>query len=165
MARIFISVGSNIDREDNIKNAVVAMEELFSDLVLSTVFESESLGFDGDDFYNLVVVATTESDVDQVRFQLRQIEIQQGRKRGDPRFSSRTIDLDLLLYDELVVQQDNFELPRPEITEYAFVLCPLAEVAPDVRHPVTGEPYAALWGKFDKSSQPLVKTNMTFASV
>lgn len=159
MPRIYISIGSNISREENICAAIEALRATFANLTLSSVYESKSVGFEGDDFYNLVVAADTPESVSEVREKLREIEMQQGRTRDERRFSSRTIDLDLLLFDEQVIKQDGFELPRPEITRYAFVLGPLAEVAPAARHPVTGETYQSLWDSFDKRSQAIYKVD------
>jgi len=157
MARIYISVGSNITREKSIRNGVNAIQACFSNIIKSPVYESKALGFDGDDFYNLVVVADTEQSISEVRSSLQDIEQQLGRLRTQVRFTSRTLDLDLLLYDKEIINQTDFQIPRGEITEYAFVLKPLAEIATDELHPVIGETYDTLWSRFDKESQPLTK--------
>jgi len=159
MARIYISVGSNIAREESIRNGVNALQACFSNLVKSSVYESKALGFDGDDFYNLVIVADTDQSISEVRSSLQEIEQQQGRLRTQVRFTSRTLDLDLLLYDKEIINQNDFQIPRGEITGYAFVLKPLAEIAADELHPITGETYDTLWSLFDKESQPLTKVN------
>ncbi|NOX42965.1 MAG: 2-amino-4-hydroxy-6-hydroxymethyldihydropteridine diphosphokinase [Gammaproteobacteria bacterium] len=157
MARIYISVGSNIDREKNISKGVIALKTYFDNVIKSSVYESKALGFNGDDFYNLVVAADTDQDALTVRNNLQKIEEQQGRLRTQARFTSRTLDLDLLLYDAEIIKQDGFEIPRGEITEYAFVLKPLCEIAPNERHPVISETYKTLWERFEKKSQPLTK--------
>ncbi len=155
MAWIFVSVGSNIQRDANIRHGVAALRNDFTDVRLSTVYESEAVGFSGENFYNLVVRASTHHDAFTVAAILRRIEDQFARNRKSPRFSSRTLDLDLLLYDDLVIEQDGLSLPRQEISNNAFVLEPLAEIAGDQRHPVSGERYQDLWRAFDKASQPL----------
>lgn len=155
MARIYISIGSNIEAEKHLRRAVAELTQLYGKLQLSSVYESEAVGFAGDNFLNMVVGLDTEQDVHQVVQTLRQIEDRYGRVRSGPRFSSRTLDLDLLLYDDLVLQEDGIELPREEITQNAFVLWPLAEIAPDVQHPLEQQSMATLWQRFDKESQKL----------
>jgi 2-amino-4-hydroxy-6-hydroxymethyldihydropteridine diphosphokinase len=155
MARVHVSIGSNIDRERHIRAAVVALRERFGTVQLSSVYESEAVGFDGDNFLNMVVAFDTDLDVQAVAQALRAIEDEHGRVRSGPRFSSRTVDLDLLLYDDLVSRNDDLDVPRAEITKNAFVLQPLAEIAPEALHPVEGITFAELWQRFDKTRQAL----------
>jgi 2-amino-4-hydroxy-6-hydroxymethyldihydropteridine diphosphokinase len=130
----------------------------FGDLTLSSVFESESVGFEGNNFYNLVVKANTTLSIEQVCSVLKQIEQDNKRQRGEQKFAPRTLDLDLLLYDCQVTSQP-IELPRPEVLYNAFVLKPLAEIAADEVHPVVNENYASLWQAYDKSQQKLWAIN------
>lgn len=153
MAQVFISIGSNIDREASIRGGVAALQQRFGALQLSSVYESEAVGFDGDHFLNLVAGFETGEPVTDVAAALRAIEDQFGRDRSGPKFSSRTLDLDMLVYDELVL--DEPQIPRDEIVKNAFVLQPLAEIAPDSLHPQLQLSYAELWQQFDKSKQPL----------
>jgi len=162
MARVYVSIGSNIEREANIRGGVADLQERFGELTLSPVYESEAVGFDGDNFYNLVAAFDTELDVLEVARVLREIEDAHGRTREGPRFSSRTLDIDMLLYDELLLQQGKLELPREEITKNAFVLWPLAEIAPELEHPVLQQTYAELWAAFDKEKQPLWPVGFDF---
>lgn len=148
MPRVYVSIGSNIDRENNIRGAVQALRKHYIFLTLSRVYETPAEGFDGAAFYNLVAGFDTDEPVERVRQTLADIENAHGRKRGGARFSARTLDLDLLLYNELVRHADGVDIPRGEIVKYAFVLGPLAEIAPDLKHPETGEPLRTLWGKF-----------------
>lgn len=156
MSRVYVSIGSNIDRADHIRAGVAALRVRFRDLRLSTVYETKAVGFAGDDFYNLVACFDTERDVHQVASDLREIERAAGRERSAARFAARTLDLDLLLYDDLVLDEDGIRLPRDEILEYGFVLGPLAEIAPEVRHPVLGTPFGTLWERFPRTEDPLV---------
>jgi 2-amino-4-hydroxy-6-hydroxymethyldihydropteridine diphosphokinase len=155
MARIYISIGSNIEAEQHLRQAVAELQRHYGELQLSSVYESESIGFHGDNFLNMVVGLDTEENVHNVVQTLRQIEDRHGRLRSGPRFSSRTLDLDLLLYDDLVMKENGLELPRGEITQNAFVLWPLAELAPDLVHPMAQQTMASLWEGFDKDSQKL----------
>lgn len=155
MATIFISIGSNIDPLHYIGLALQDLQEHFGVIRNSRFYESQAVGFEGENFINLVSEAQTDASVEDVIKALHKIEDQHGRDRRGPKFSSRTIDLDLLLYDELSFQQRGIDVPRHEILTNAFVLCPLAELNPTGRHPLNGETYAQLWQKFDKASQPL----------
>lgn len=153
MARVYVSIGSNIDRDAAIRGGVRALRERFGPLTLSSVYESEAVGFDGDNFYNLVAGFDSDEDVQTVAEALREIEDAHGRVRSGPRFSSRTLDLDLLLYDDLVLASP--QIPRHEILHNAFVLWPLAEIAPEAVHPQERVTFAVLWARFDKSRQQL----------
>ncbi|GAB4295220.1 MAG: 2-amino-4-hydroxy-6-hydroxymethyldihydropteridine diphosphokinase [Thiohalomonadaceae bacterium] len=155
MARVYVSIGSNIEREQNIRAGVADLKARFGALLLSSVYESEAVGFAGDSFYNLVAGFDTTLTPQQVAAELRAIEEAHGRARNGPRFSSRTLDIDLLLYDDLVLHEGTLAIPRDEITKNAFVLWPLAEIAPQLTHPQAGVSYGALWEAFDKQSQPL----------
>jgi len=157
MAQVFVSIGSNIEREKNIRSGVQALYQSFGRLRLSSVYDSEAVGFDGDAFYNLVASFDTDRDVQALVSGLRDIEDRHQRRRDGPRFSSRTLDIDLLLYDDLVLGGPDLYLPREEITQSAFVLAPLAEIAPTLSHPLSGESYADLWRQFDRNSQPMTR--------
>ena len=136
--------------------AIAALRQHFGTLRLSRVYENRAIGFDGAPFYNLVAAFdTTEPPAALVNI-LHAIEQVQGRVRGPDKFSARSIDLDLLLYDQLVCDEPSLRLPRDEIRDYACVLGPLAELLPDSVHPETGETFAKMWARFPQSRQPLV---------
>lgn len=152
---VYISIGSNIDPEKNIRSAVKALRERYDGLLLSSVYKSKAVGFDGDDFYNLVVRFETEEDIEKIVDFLHQIENQHNRDRNVQRFCSRTLDMDLLLFGNSIIDNSELVIPRVEINKYAFVLEPLTEIAGEERHPVSGVSYNNLWQAFDKSSQEL----------
>ncbi|ALS99491.1 2-amino-4-hydroxy-6-hydroxymethyldihydropteridine diphosphokinase [Lacimicrobium alkaliphilum] len=154
MAQIYISLGSNVDREKHTRAGLQALHQSFGELQLSSLFESEAVGFDGKPFYNMVIGAITTKTMPEVAHLLKQIEADNGRVRGGKKFSPRTLDLDLLLYDDLVTDE-LVQLPRGEILYNAFVLWPLAEIAPERRHPLVQQSYAQLWQDFDKNKQQL----------
>ncbi|KAF0192304.1 MAG: 2-amino-4-hydroxy-6-hydroxymethyldihydropteridine diphosphokinase [Gammaproteobacteria bacterium] len=155
MTLVYVSIGSNIDRVANIRTAVDALRQHYGELTVSSVYESAPVGFTGENFYNLVVGFDTEDTVDSVAAFLHNVENRQRRDRAAPRFSARTIDLDLLLFGDLVLASDTVQVPRDDITDYAFVLAPLTEIAANERHPVTGRRFAELWHEFNKAKQPL----------
>src|SRR3972149_481857 len=128
MPRVYVSIGSNIDREKNLRGAVRALATRFGPLTLSRVYETEAVGFAGDNFYNLVTAFDTEEPVEELSVTLARIEMQHGRTRGANPFAPRTLDLDLLLYGDLVRHDGACDIPRPDIKKYAFVLGPLAEL-------------------------------------
>jgi 2-amino-4-hydroxy-6-hydroxymethyldihydropteridine diphosphokinase len=155
MPRVWLSIGSNQDREQNIRGAVRALRAEFGELTLSSVYESPAVGFDGDPFFNLVAGISTDLPANLLNKRLRAIEEAHGRIRQGEKFTSRTLDLDLLTYDNLVSDNKGIKLPREEILRYSFVLMPLAEVAGEERHPLNGRTYGELWEAFDSSSQPI----------
>ncbi|MDQ2077581.1 2-amino-4-hydroxy-6-hydroxymethyldihydropteridine diphosphokinase [Marinimicrobium sp. ABcell2] len=155
MTSVYLSLGSNIDRHRHIKAGLDALAEQFGDLTVSSVFESEAVGFSGNNFLNLAVGIDTDLSVAELSEQLKGIEAAHGRERQAPKFSSRTLDIDILTYDDWVGEQAGVRLPRPEIIQNAFVLQPLAEIAPDQKHPELNLSYAELWRRYDKTTQIL----------
>ena len=156
MAHVYVSAGSNIDRERNIELALSLLEASFGRLQRSSVYESAAVGFVSDPFYNLVVGFDTDDSPREIQDVLHCIEEASGRMRTTG-LSARTLDLDLLLYDDLVTDSDGLVLPRTDITRYAFVLAPLAEIAGELRHPVSGERYADMWSGFDAADQVITR--------
>jgi len=154
--RVWLSIGSNVERKANITGCLRALRDSFGELILSRVYENASFGFEGSPFYNLVVGFDTDWSIAQLMQRFHQIEAEHGRVREGPKFAARSLDIDLLLYGDLVVKQDKLDLPRPEILEYAFVLGPLAEVAGNEIHPVLGKSYAELWSEFDQVKHSLI---------
>lgn len=154
----YISIGSNIDKEVHIPSSLEALHRLFGDLVVSSIYETEAVGFVGDKFHNLVVQFESELTAKEVAKCLRQIELDHGRSRESQKFSARTLDLDLILYGNQVLSDGRLQIPRDEIERYAFVLEPLAEIAPDQKHPITGKSYRQLWQDFDKTNLQQAKT-------
>lgn len=144
-ASVYVSLGSNIDPHRHITEAIGAMRRTFGDMRLSPVYRSAAVGFDGDDFLNLVAGFETAEPVEKIVGELHRIEDDLGRDRSQPRFSSRAIDLDILLYDFLVVNRPGIRIPRQEILRSAHVLKPLQDLIADTLHPLTGQSYGELW--------------------
>lgn len=152
---VFLSAGSNIDPEANLRLACQELSTDFGELTLSSVYQNEAVGFDGEDFLNMVIGFSTTADPERVVARLEQLHDDAGRVRQDDPFSSRTLDLDILLYGDLVRRR--LKLPREDIEKYGFVLGPLAEVAPEVKHPVSGLKMQEIWDDFDHESHPMQK--------
>lgn len=158
MAQLFIGMGSSINRLENIQSGLASLKKVFGKLTVSTVYESEAVGFSGENFYNLVVELHTNLSPEQLIAQLKAIETLHGRPLKTIKFAPRTLDLDLLLYDQKI--DSSINLPRAEITKNAFVLKPLAELAPQLKHPLLGETYQSLWDNYPHSSQKLWKIDI-----
>ena len=144
-ARVYVGLGSNVEREATIRTAVRMLREVFGELQLSPVYDSVAVGFVGSNFLNLVAGFESERPVEDVVAEFRQIEDQLGRDRSQPKFSRRTIDLDILTYADLVLDQPGIQIPRNEILQSSYVLKPLQDIAPQELHPGLGETYQALW--------------------
>tara|TARA_R110000782_G_scaffold13730_10_gene40302 strand:+ start:203 stop:697 length:495 start_codon:yes stop_codon:yes gene_type:complete len=151
MNQVYLGIGSNINRESNIRDGLLEIQSCYGELTLSPIYETKAFGFDGDDFFNLVVGLKTELPIGELAHDLREIEFQFGRSRNETRYSSRTLDVDLLLFGDEV--HEKHHVPRSDIIEFGFVLKPLSDIAPDLKHPVTGMTMTQLWNKFDSSRE------------
>ncbi len=157
----YISIGSNIDKEKNIPSSLDALQKHFGRLTVSSIYETAPVGFSGENFHNLIVKFDSDLEAKQVAKILRQIELDHGRTRNCQKFSSRTLDLDLILYGDQVINDGRLRVPRDEIERYAFVLEPLAEIAGEQLHPLSGKSFKQLWDEYDKTG--LQQTRITVA--
>ena len=155
LMEVYVSAGSNVDPENNLRLACSELEELCGSLSRSSVYRTKAIGFDGNDFLNMVISFATSLSLDEMITELERIETLSGRRHDASSFSSRTLDLDLLLYGEQIVDSPRISLPRADIMKYAFVLGPMAELAPGLRHPSSGKTMGELWAVFDSSAQPI----------
>lgn len=160
MPTVFLGLGSNIDAEKNLRLAVSELRRVYGELTVSPVYASAPVGFDGPDFLNLVVALETDVAPGEVLDAIERIHGAAGRSRGPDKFSSRPLDIDLLLYGDTVDPTPPLRLPRRDILEYGFVLKPLADIAPDLVHPLTGRRIAEHWREFDVDSHPLTPVDV-----
>jgi len=145
MVEVYVGAGSNIEPARHLKLAAAALAERFPGLRCSDVYRSPAFGFTGAPFLNMVFAFEFTGSPDDVERELNDIEYEGGRVRRGERFSSRTLDLDLLLFGGMVDAERR--LPRDDVLRYPFVLGPLAEIAPDLRHPLTGRPIGVEWAE------------------
>ncbi len=160
--RVWLGLGSNIDAEKHIRAAIDQLRSAYGELVVSPVYESEAVGFKGDNFLNLVVGIFSDQALDELHDSLKQIETDNGRLRHSEKFSARTLDIDVLTYGSHDLTEQGINIPRHEILTYAFVLKPLADVAPEETHPHVEISYRKLWDGFDQASQPMSVYPMSF---
>lgn len=145
MAKAYLSLGSNEQPEHYLEIAVKALRDNFSNVILSEWVTTKAVGFDGPDFINGAAIIETDWDVYQLNEWLHALEDANGRRRDMPRFSNRTLDIDIIFFDDLILQgPGNLQIPRPEL-KHAFVLGPLAQIAPDFVNPETGITLAETW--------------------
>ncbi len=147
MVEVFVGIGSNVEREKNIRGGLQALAAKFGKLSLSPVYQCQAYGFDGDDFFNLVASFTTFKEIEQISTEIKQIEFDFGRSRGEEKFSPRTLDIDLLLYGDIVDQ--DYDVPRQDVSGYAFVIKPMVDMVPDLTHPQTGKTMQQIWDEFN----------------
>lgn len=155
MAAVYVSVGSNVRPEANLRLACRELRRRFGELELSPVYRNPPVGFDGEDFLNLVVRFRSRRSPQAIHEELEAIHELAGRQRGSERYGPRTLDLDLLLYGDMVERRRRPTVPREDVTKYDFVLRPLADIAPELRHPVDGRTMAELWAGFDADGRRL----------
>ena len=156
----YLGLGSNLDAGKNLHLASREFRNRFSLQKISVVYRSEALGFNGADFLNAVACIETALAPHDLCTQLELIHELAGRRRRSENLISRTLDIDLLLYDQLVLNEPPVRLPREDVLLYSFVLRPLAEIAPHYRHPVTGKLISAHWRAFDVASHPLTAVDL-----
>ena len=146
---LHLNIGSNKNRRINIRLALNKLKSNFTDITVSSIFESPAEGFVGSNFYNVGVNAKTKNNINEVVGILHDIENSLGRDRSLPKFSSRIIDLDLVLYNDAI--DEDLKVPRRDILKYAFVLAPLAELNPEDIHLQKGISFLNLWEEFQSN--------------
>jgi 2-amino-4-hydroxy-6-hydroxymethyldihydropteridine diphosphokinase len=155
VTEVYVAAGSNIAPERNLELAVATLAREFPGSRFSPWYRNRAAGFEGDDFINLVAGFTTELRPLALLERLHAIEVQCGRQRHAPRWAPRSMDLDVLLFGELVCVGPSLTLPRPDLLKRAYMLGPLADLAPDLKHPTARKTIGELWREFDQAAHPL----------
>jgi 2-amino-4-hydroxy-6-hydroxymethyldihydropteridine diphosphokinase len=152
---VYVGAGSNVAPERNLARAMEELGREFPGARLSPWYRNRAVGFEGEDFINLVAGFETALPVRAVLARLHAIEALCGRPRDAPRWAPRSMDLDVLLYGDVVCDEPGLKLPRPDLLRRAYMLGPLAALAPDVRHPTAHLSIGELWKRFDRAAHPL----------
>lgn len=155
MPDVYVAAGSNIQPELNLRSALAALKRRVGDIRVSHAYRNKAVGFDGPDFVNLVIGFETELTLTEVLAVLQAVEALCGRPRKAPKFEPRSMDLDLLLYGDMVCATHAITLPRPDLIKRAYMLAPLAEMAPTLVHPTLKQTIGDLWKGFDQASHPM----------
>ena len=155
MTLAYVSGGSNLDAEANLKHAAQALRARHPGTRFSPCYRNKAVGFDGPDFINFVAEVPVRGDPQLLKGELECIETQCGRPREAPKWAPRAMDLDILLFGDVVQDVPGLVLPRPDLLRWGFMLGPLAQIAPRLLHPVSKKSIAELWGAFDQDAHPL----------
>lgn len=155
MTRVYVAAGSNVEPLSNLRTALDALATAFPGMQCSPAYRNRAVGFEGEDFVNLVVGFDTDLDPRSVQARLQQVEARCGRAREAPKWAPRSMDLDILLYGDRVGDEPGLVLPRPDLLRRAYMLRPLAELAPGLQHPTRGESMADLWKAFNGAAHPM----------
>ena len=152
---VYVAAGSNVEPRKHLLQALDLLRQAFPDLVVSRAYANTAVGFAGDDFVNLAVGFSTTLPLAGLLDRLHAIEEACGRARLAPKWEPRSMDLDVLLYGDVVGDYPGARLPRADLLKRAFMLGPLAEIAAAVRHPTDGRTIGELWAAFDQAAHPL----------
>jgi len=149
----FLSLGSNVEPEQNLRSAVAELRERFGEVQVSPVYRTRSVGFDGPDFLNAVARIDCDTDPFALHRWLHRMEEEHGRDRRDREYIDRPLDIDIVYFGSLVLEVGVLQLPRPEL-RYAFVLKPMADLAPDFTDPLRDRTMAELWAMHPEHDTP-----------
>jgi 2-amino-4-hydroxy-6-hydroxymethyldihydropteridine diphosphokinase len=155
MTLAYVSGGSNLEMDRALGQAARELKTLYPGARFSRCYRNEAVGFEGPAFVNFVVELPVVGAASALREHLQRIEKLCGRPDAAPRWSPRTMDLDILLFGDQVLDDHGLKIPRPDLARWAFMLGPLAELAPGFMHPQLHQTIGELWGRFDQQAHPL----------
>jgi 2-amino-4-hydroxy-6-hydroxymethyldihydropteridine diphosphokinase len=157
---LLVAAGSNVDPERNLRTAIDLLAVRYPGLRCSRAWRNAAVGFAGEDFVNLALAFTTTDDVHEVIRHLQAAEAACGRARNAPKWAPRSMDLDILLYGDTVLEEPGLTLPRPDLVRRPYMLKPAAELEPQLRHPTDGRTLAELWAAFDPAAHPMQEVDL-----
>jgi 2-amino-4-hydroxy-6-hydroxymethyldihydropteridine diphosphokinase len=160
MTKVFVAAGSNVEPEKNLARACGEIARHWEDARFSRAFRNKAVGFEGPDFINMVVEFHTAESIDVVLARLRDIEVLCGRARNSPKWASRAMDLDILLFGARIEKTDDYTVPRPDLLKRPYMLGPMAELAPGVVHPVEQKTIGELWQEFDRDGHAMTPVSV-----
>jgi 2-amino-4-hydroxy-6-hydroxymethyldihydropteridine diphosphokinase len=160
LPEVYVAAGSNVEPVAHLQRALAMLRERYPGLRRSRAWRNPAVGFEGDDFVNLVVSFSTDESPQRVLERLHEVEVACGRTRGVPRWASRSMDLDVLLYGDRVSHEPGLTLPRLDLVQRAYMLGPMAELAPELRHPTLGLTMRELWARFDSAAHPMREVDL-----
>lgn len=156
MTLAYVSGGSNLDAEKNLATAARALIARHPGTRFSRCYRNQAIGFEGPDFINFVAEVPVAGTPALLKGELECIETQCGRSRDAPKWAPRAMDLDILLFGDVVQDVPGLRLPRPDLLRWGFMLGPLAELAPQLPHPTAGATIGELWQRFDQRAHALI---------
>lgn len=160
MPDVFVAAGSNIQPGPRLRQALALLRKAFGPLKVSPAYRNAAVGFTGDDFVNLAVGFASPLGVHGVIAQLQAIELACGRPREAPKWAPRAMDLDIVLYGDLVCAEPGLTLPRPDLVRRAYMLKPMVDIAPELEHPLLHRTLAELWAQHAPDAHPLVPIDL-----
>jgi 2-amino-4-hydroxy-6-hydroxymethyldihydropteridine diphosphokinase len=163
VTRVFVAAGSNVDAVRNLRLAAHEMQRAFGKVDFSPAYRNAAVGFEGEDFINYVAGFDTTRSVDEVIDELQRIEGLCGRTRDAPKWAPRSMDLDILLFGDLVIDRPGLVLPRPDLLRRPYMLGPLADTASAIVHPTARESIAVLWARFDRAAHVMTRVDLGLA--
>lgn len=153
--QVYVAAGSNVQPEQNLARACREVQSTWPDVRFSRAYANKAVGFDGPEFINMVLAFTTDQSIEAVITRLRAIETLCGRPPNAPKWASRAMDLDVLLFGSRVEKTADYTLPRPDLMKRPYMLGPMAELAPQVLHPTAGRTMGELWQQFDREAHEM----------
>jgi 2-amino-4-hydroxy-6-hydroxymethyldihydropteridine diphosphokinase len=156
--RVYVAIGGNVEPERWFPLAARELRRRFPGAHFSSSYRNPAYGFAGADFINAVAGFDTPLPVDAVLAHCHEIEALCGRRRDDPKWAPRVMDIDLLLYGDLVADTEAYRLPRPDLLRRCYMLAPLAQIAGELHHPSSGREIADHWQELAREPHTLERT-------
>jgi 2-amino-4-hydroxy-6-hydroxymethyldihydropteridine diphosphokinase len=160
MTDVYVAAGSNVEPEKNLARACREVARTWPDAVFSHAYRNKAVGFEGPDFINLVLGFQSDDPIEKVLVRLRDIEVICGRPRNSPKWASRAMDLDVLLFGARVEKTDDYTVPRPDLLKRPYMLGPMAEIGPSVVHPTAHKTIGELWREFDRDAHAMIPVSI-----